>query len=172
MGTGPMVSVDCTGATTVAVLRHEDGRVEPLLFDASPHLPSGVFRNRHRLIAGRRGLDAAAAFPDQYVPVPARLLTASGGPASDNGQVEDCLAASLRVVAGQAATTAGQRVTEAVIVVPPGWGPQRRTRMRVAAERAGIHPHPPGRCRDRTADTQRRRPIPVQARPGPRVPPV
>ena len=30
------------------------------------------------------------------------------------------------------------QVTQAILVVPPGWGPQRRTRLRHAAHRAGL----------------------------------
>jgi hypothetical protein len=136
--TAPEVGVDCTGSTTVAVLRHPDGRVEHLRFDDAAELPSGVYQSDNgQLLTGRAALDASIHDPTHYIAVPLDLLT-SAPPADDASRPAAIVATVLGRVRQQAIHAAGAPVVNATVVVPPGWGPQRRTRLRDAAHRAGL----------------------------------
>ena len=141
MNASTRVGVDCTGPVTVAVLRDRDGRVEPVLFDGAPHLPSGVFVSADgTVLTGTNAVDAQVSAPQRVVAVPLRLLSASTTPGQSGPgvQPEELVAAPLRRVRDAAARAAGGEVSDAVLVVPPAWGPQRRTRLRQAAYRAGL----------------------------------
>jgi hypothetical protein len=141
VSTDTRIGVDCTGPVTVAVLRERDGHVEPVLFDGAPHLPSGVFVAADgTVLTGASAVDAQVFAPQQLVAVPLRLLTAATTPGQSGAaaEPEDLVAALLRHVRDAAARAAGGEVSDAVLVVPPAWGPQRRTRLRQAAYRAGL----------------------------------
>ena len=132
------VSLDCTGLATVAVLRHRDGHVEHLRFDGAAELPSGVYRGEDgQFLTGRAALDASIGDPVRYVALPLNLLTAdaAGGDATRPAAM---VAALLGRIRQQATQAAGVPVVRGVIVVPPTWGPRRRTRLRAAAHRGGL----------------------------------
>jgi hypothetical protein len=136
--TAPELGVDCTGSTTVAVLRHRDGRVEHLRFDDAAELPSGVYQSDNgQLLTGRAALDASIHDPTRYIAVPLDLLT-TAPPADDTSRPATIVATLLGRVRQQATQAAGAPVVNATVVVPSGWGPQRRTRLRDAAHRAGL----------------------------------
>jgi Hsp70 protein len=134
------VGVDATGPVTVAVLRDRDGRIEPVLFDGTTHLPSVVVvADDGTVLTGTRAVDAQT-IARRVVTVPLRLLSASTD-SDDAGRdlsSEDLVAALLRQVRDGAVRSAGGEVSDAVLVVAPAWGPQRRTRLRLAAYRAGL----------------------------------
>ncbi len=139
MAAASRVSVDCTGPVTVAILHRLDGRSEPLLFHESPILPSGVFvTNDGSVLTGHDALDAQASEPQRYVAAPIRLLTAAPDRPDGEPDPVDLVAAVLRHVCEHASRAVSHPVQDAVVVVPTGWGPQRRTQMRLAAERAGM----------------------------------
>src|SRR5438132_1358417 len=51
---GAAIGIDYGTSNTVAVLRHADGKVRPLLFDSSPLVPSAVFvGDTGRLLVGQ-----------------------------------------------------------------------------------------------------------------------
>ncbi|MDT5027799.1 MAG: hypothetical protein QOE61_4225, partial [Micromonosporaceae bacterium] len=124
----------------VAVLETAGRRAQPLLFDGVPRMPAGVFvADDGTLVTGREGLEAAAAQQDRYLAKPATHLTSEsvqvGGSPADPVEL---VGAALRAVADQAAHAGLRPVTEAVLVIPAGWGPRRRTALRLAAHRAGL----------------------------------
>src|SRR5262249_45290161 len=139
MHTADLVGIDCTGRTTVAVLRRGDGQVDPLQFDRSAELPSGVYLDPGgRILTGRGALDAATADPTRYIATPMRLLEAAPDPARDDLDPTLVVAALLGRVREQASRAAETPVARAVLLTPPGWGPRRRTRLRTAAHNAGL----------------------------------
>jgi hypothetical protein len=132
------VSLDCSGLVTVAVLRHRDGHVEHLRFDGAAELPSGVYRGDDgEFLTGRAALDASIGDPARYVALPMNLLAADAAP-GDAARSAAMVAALLGRVREQATRAAGMPVVRGVVVVPPKWGPVRRTLLREAAHRAGL----------------------------------
>ena len=133
------LAIDCGSATTTAVLAWPDGSWSPLLFDGEPGMPSAVFvADDGAVVTGQHAWQAAVADPRRFVPRPRR-------PADDrlsvaDGEVvpADLVAATLRRVADEARMVAGGPVEDVRLVVPAGWGPRRRTWLRLAAHRAGL----------------------------------
>ncbi len=133
------VSLDCTGPATVAVLRTRDGRIEQLRFDGAAELPSGVYQaDDGHLLTGRAALDASVSDPTRFVAGPLHVLATAPSPGTDGASPIAIVAALLGRVRAQATEAAGAPVVRAVVMVPPSWGPQRRTRLRDAAHRAGL----------------------------------
>src|SRR4051812_34419231 len=135
------LGIDYGAETTAAVLAHGDGRILPLPLDASPLMPSGVFvpPDGGPVVAGLRALHLALERPDCYVDDPRQRLTDRHiQVAGRDADVVDLVAATLRHVADEAARSVGGRVVDAVLTVPAGWGPRRRTLLREAATRAGF----------------------------------
>ncbi|MEV0609849.1 hypothetical protein AB0I61_26115 [Polymorphospora rubra] len=68
--------MDFGTSSTVAMLAAPDGRARPLLFDASPLLPSGVFADRAAglLLTGADAERAAAAHPAGFEANPKRRI--------------------------------------------------------------------------------------------------
>ncbi|WP_460491221.1 Hsp70 family protein [Dactylosporangium cerinum] len=126
---------------TVAVLARADGRVEPLLFDASPLLSSAVFAGADgRLLVGRDADRSARADPARYEPNPKRRLdegTLLLGEA-EIGVVDACAAVLRRVREEAARTLGGSAPARTVLTCPAGWGPQRRGVLSAAASAAGL----------------------------------
>jgi hypothetical protein len=134
----PLVSIDCTGHSSVALLRGRDGQAQLLTFDGQPSLPSGVYAGAGSLLTGRAALDAAAIHGlHRYVATPLRHLGAAPRPVAGRDPVAIVTALLTRIQV-RATQAAGDAVTTAVIAVPPGWGPQRRGRLRHAAHDAGF----------------------------------
>jgi len=72
-----MLGVDLGTSHTVAMLRHPDGRVRPLLFDGQPLLPSAVYLDTTgRLHVGRDAVRLGYAEPARLEPNPKRHVDA------------------------------------------------------------------------------------------------
>ncbi|GAA0902968.1 hypothetical protein Vau01_123630 [Virgisporangium aurantiacum] len=111
-----------------------------MVFDGGPFLPSGVLRSdTGRVLTGAQARTAAVEHPDRYVPDPVRRISAEAVPC---GAVAlpgvDLVAAVLRRVLDETERMCGGALAEVVLVVPPGWGPQRRQCLLEAANHAGV----------------------------------
>ncbi|BCB78421.1 hypothetical protein GCM10022251_29990 [Phytohabitans flavus] len=136
----PRLGIDFGTSHTVAVCQWRDGGGQPLLFDASPLLPSAVLvDSQRRLLVGRDAQRGARADPAGFEPYPKRRVDEGtillGG--AEIG-VPDVIAAVLHRCAGEAARVAGRPVAEVVLTHPAAWGPRRRAVLTGAAARAGI----------------------------------
>ncbi|HTJ36241.1 MAG TPA: Hsp70 family protein, partial [Dactylosporangium sp.] len=134
------LGVDFGTSHTVAVASRPDGRVDALLFDASPLLPSAVFADPGgALLTGRDAERSARLDPAAYEPHPKRRIDDVGlllG--AREVTVAELIEAVLRRVADEAARTAGRPPEATVLTHPAGWGPQRRGLLLEAAARAGL----------------------------------
>ncbi|GIJ49144.1 hypothetical protein Val02_60300 [Virgisporangium aliadipatigenens] len=138
--TGFRLGIDFGTSHTVAVLHWPDGRAKVLLFDGSPLLPSAVYAEPDgRLVVGRDAVNSSRIDPGRYEPNPKRRI--------DDGSVllgefefpvEDVIAAVLRLVADEAARTAGVPLTAITLTCPAAWGPRRRRILVTGAARAGF----------------------------------
>ncbi|MET7398625.1 Hsp70 family protein, partial [Dactylosporangium sp. NPDC005572] len=137
--TGPRLGVDFGTSTTIGVVRRPDGRVQPLLFDGSPLLPSAVLAGTDgRLHTGRDADHLARSAPERLEPNPKRRIDESRVLLGDAEiDVRDLVAAVLGRIAGEAERVAGP-VAEAVLTHPADWGGGRRGRLEEAARRAGL----------------------------------
>ena len=134
------LGIDFGTSTTVAVLARSDGSIEPLLFDASPLLPSAVYADPGgRLLVGADALRAGLADPERCEPHPKRRIDDGvvllGG--TEVAVVELITAVLVRVV-DQARRVTGGELPEAVLTYPAWWGAQRCGLLRAAAESAGL----------------------------------
>ncbi|MEV4481803.1 Hsp70 family protein [Micromonospora coxensis] len=134
------LAIDCGGASTTAVLAWPDGTWTPLLFDGEPELPSAVLLTpAGDTLTGHQAWQAATSTPDRFVPAPRHSPEQQRLSIADTEvDVLDLIAATLRRVAEQAQITVGFPMEDVRLVVPAGWGPRRRTRLRHAAHRAGL----------------------------------
>jgi hypothetical protein len=125
---------------TVAAIATPDGRLTPLLFDASPLLASGVYAERDgRLLTGQDAARAAQLDPGRSEPNP--KLRIDEGRVVLGGReypVVDLVAAVLRRVAAEAVRTLGGPPAEVVLTHPAAWGAQRRAVLTAAALEAGL----------------------------------
>jgi hypothetical protein len=85
---------------------------------------------------GRDGVDASPKHPERYVLAPLRLSETS--PSPDQQEPTEMVAAVLGRVRDRATQVAGAAVDAAILIVPAGWGPRRRDRLRAAAFAAGL----------------------------------
>ncbi|GAA3383850.1 Hsp70 family protein [Cryptosporangium minutisporangium] len=135
---GFRLGIDFGTSHTVAVLRGSDGRVRPLLFDASPLLPSAVFAGRE-LLTGADAERAGLVAPAGLEPNPKRRI--DDGTVWLGGRevpVVDLVAAVLRRVVEEARRVAGGPLSEVVLTHPAGWQRTRLGLLADAAERAGL----------------------------------
>ncbi|MFI5960115.1 hypothetical protein [Cryptosporangium sp. NPDC051539] len=76
-----VLGIDFGTSSTIAMLRTPEGRVRPLLFDASPLLASGVYAGTHReLLTGVDAEWAALAHPGGLELNPKRRIGILGSP--------------------------------------------------------------------------------------------
>lgn len=136
----PRLGVDFGTSHTVAVCQWRDDVAQPLLFDASPLLPSAVLADGHgRLLVGRDAQRGARSDPASYEPYPKRRVdegTILLGTAEV--AVADVIAAVLHRCTAEAARVAGRPVAELVLTHPAAWGPRRRAVLSAGAARAGV----------------------------------
>lgn len=134
------LGIDFGTSHTVAVIRRPDGRVEPLLFDSSPLLPSAVFAPAEgRPQAGRDALDWARVEPSRFEPNPKRRV--------DHGTVllgereltvAALFAAVLDRVREEYVKVTGYAPADVTLTYPAAWGSARRAVLLEAARLAGL----------------------------------
>ncbi|WP_432981937.1 Hsp70 family protein [Dactylosporangium sp. CA-233914] len=137
---GHQLGVDFGTSNTVAVLRRADGRVDPLLFDSSPLLSSGVAAAVDGgLLTGADAERATLADPAGFEPTPKRCI--------DDGRlwlgsrevpVVDAVAAVLGRVAAEAHRVAGEAAGAVVLTHPASWSGRRLELLAAAARTARL----------------------------------
>ncbi|HZE40453.1 MAG TPA: Hsp70 family protein, partial [Stackebrandtia sp.] len=138
------IAIDFGTSHTVAMLRRGDGRVEPLLFDASPLLPSAVFAAADGgLLVGRDALYSARLAPARLEPHPKRRVDDGTVLLGDRElSIVELFAAVLGRVRRECEQVAGAVPSHVVLTHPAAWGPRRRMVLRDAADRVGfVGPH-------------------------------
>ncbi|MFI5916746.1 Hsp70 family protein [Dactylosporangium sp. NPDC051541] len=141
MSTAFGLGIDFGTSNTVALMRWPDGRVRPLLFDASPLLPSAVFATAGgALVVGGDALHharfdpaALASNPKQHIDELTVLLGAR------EVDVTELFAAVLRHVAAEARRVAGDGPITAAVTHPAAWAASRRQVLAAAAAAAGLN---------------------------------
>ena len=134
------LGIDFGTSHTVAMLRRADGRVEPLLFDSSPLLPSAVFAPPEgALLVGRDALDSARRDPSRFEPNPKRRIDDGSVLLGERElQVADLFAAVLGRVRREYVDVIGGLPTAVSLTYPAAWGPARRLVLSDAARQAGF----------------------------------
>jgi hypothetical protein len=134
------LGIDFGTSHTVAVVQRPDGRVEPLLFDASPLLVSAVYAEYDgRLSVGRDAVHSARVEPGAYEPQPKRRIDDHAVLlGSVELRVTDLIAAVLGRVQQEATRVIGRPADEVVLTYPAGWGARRRAVLLDAARAAGL----------------------------------
>lgn len=134
------LGIDLGTSHTVAVVKRPDGRIEPLLFESSPLLPSAVFAPADgSLLVGRDALDFARTDPAALEPNPKRRI--------DDGSVllgtrdvpvGDLFGAILSRVHRECVQVLGGEPDVVVVTHPAVWGSARRLVLQEAATAAGL----------------------------------
>src|SRR6266545_1667182 len=130
--------IDLGTCHTVAVVQREGQAPRPLLFDGSPLLPSGVYRDPGGTLAvGRDAERLSHLDPSRFEPYPKRCVDDGAVLLGDAPTpVVELLAALLRRVVGEASPDGTPRLV--TLTCPADWGPQRRDILRTAARAAGL----------------------------------
>jgi hypothetical protein len=139
---GVRLTIDYGTVATKAILTWPDGQWTVLQFDGLTLLSSAVaLGGDGGLRTGAQAWREAGLHPQRLLASPKRHVR-DGTVDVDGRSVDvlDLVAATLRRVGQEAARLAGRPVAELRLVVPPGWGPRRRTAMRTACHRAGLPP--------------------------------
>ncbi len=120
---GYRLGVDFGTSHTVAALAWPDGRIKPLLFDASALLPSGVFAGLGPdPLTGVDVIRAAATDPAGFEPNPKRRIDDDTVWLAERElTVVDVIAAVLRRVSVEARRVAGEQPGEKVSGVAISW---------------------------------------------------
>ncbi|HIV56807.1 MAG TPA: Hsp70 family protein [Candidatus Stackebrandtia faecavium] len=135
-----VLGIDFGTSNTVAILRMNDGRVKPLLFDGSPMLPSAVYLSPDgRMLVGRDAERNARMDPARFEPNPKRRI--------DDGSIflgdqEIPIPRVMAYVLEQVLTEAKRQLggpPEAVHMTHPArWGERRRNLLLEAARLSGL----------------------------------
>jgi len=138
--TDAVLGIDLGTSTTVAMLAGSDGPPRPLLFDASPLLPSGVFATPDgELLTGAAAERAAVAYPAGFEPTPKlRIGERAVLLGAREVSVVDLITAVLRRVASEAIDVAGGLPATVVLTHPATWSPARLAVLAESAARAGL----------------------------------
>ncbi|BCJ65743.1 hypothetical protein GCM10009779_02140 [Polymorphospora rubra] len=123
------------------MLAGRDGRAKPLLFDASPLLPSGVFAGLDTgpLFTGADAERAASAQPAGFEANPKRRIDDRVIWLADREiTVTDAIAAVLTRVNAEARRVAGGPPDTVALTHPAGWSRTRLGVLATAAEQAGF----------------------------------
>ncbi|GAA3450812.1 Hsp70 family protein [Dactylosporangium matsuzakiense] len=135
------LSIDFGTSTTVAMLGTPDGRIRPLLFDASPLLPSAVLADDEGLLVGGDAQRAAVGAPGAFEANPKRRI--------DDGviwlgereyAVPEVIAAVFERVAVECVRVAGRPAAAVVLTHPAAWAQTRLAVLADAAARARLGP--------------------------------
>ncbi len=129
--------IDLGTCHTVAVVRRDGQAPRPLLFDGTPLLPSGVYRDPSgALSVGRDAERLSQLDPTRFEPYPKRTVDDGVVLLGDTATpVVDMLAALLRRVLAETTDGTPRQVT---LTCPADWGQQRREILRSAARLAGL----------------------------------
>ncbi|GAA4212986.1 Hsp70 family protein [Actinocatenispora rupis] len=130
-----LLAVDLGTSHTVAVVARDGQAPRPVLFDSSPLLPSGVYRQDDGTLAvGRDAQRLAVAAPDRYEPHPKRRIDEGSVLLGDTAvPVVSLLAAPLRRIVAETGVP-----DATVLCCPADWGGPRRELLRAAAREAGL----------------------------------
>jgi len=130
--------IDLGTCHTVAVVRRDGQAPRPLVFDGSPLLPSGVYRDvTGALSVGRDAERLSLVTPSRFEPYPKRCVDDGAVLLGDAPTpVVELLAALLRRVVAEASSDGAPRMV--TLTCPADWGPQRREILRAAARAAGL----------------------------------
>ncbi len=138
---GTVLGVDFGTSHTVAVLSTVDGRRDPLLFESSPLLPSGVYAHDGVLLVGRDAERSARVDPARYEPNPKRRIAEGElrlGPVQVT--VVDAIATVLGRVRDEAVRVLGGAPDRVVLSHPATWTQIRRDVLLAAAGQAHLDP--------------------------------
>ncbi|ADD45974.1 Hsp70 family protein [Stackebrandtia nassauensis] len=139
MRSGYRLGVDVGTSHTVAVLRHRDGRVKPLLWDGSPVLPSAVFCDEQGNIhVGRDAQRLAQVDPTRFEPNPKQRIDDGTVLLGDRELRPDQLLTAILSRVAAKAWESGAKDTEVVLTVPSKWATRRRDLLSQAALWAGL----------------------------------
>ena len=137
--TGLRLAIDYGTSNTVGVLSFPDARVQPLLFDGSPLLPSAVYAAADgELLVGRDAVRSARLDPSRYEPNPKRRIDDGEVLLGDAYPVSVLIGAALAAVRREAERVAGGAVDELILTCPVAWGLRRRATLAAAARDAGL----------------------------------
>ncbi len=131
--------IDLGTCHTVAVVRRDGQAPRPLLFDGSPLMPSGVYRDENgTLSVGRDAERLSQLTPSRFEPYPKRCVDDGAVLLGDAATpVVDLLAALLRRVVAETSPEDGTP-KQITLTCPADWGSQRREVLRTAARAAGL----------------------------------
>lgn len=134
------LGIDLGTSHTVAVVRRRDGRVQSLLFDSSPLLPSAVFVSQGGVaLVGSDALHSAKMAPARLEPHPKRRIDDGTVLLGDREwTIPELFAAVLSRVRRECVQVMGEIPSEVVITHPAVWGPTRRSLLRKACAAAGF----------------------------------
>ena len=137
---GFRLAVDYGSSNTVAVLGWPDRRVRPLLFGGSPVLPSAVHVDRDgRFLVGADAYRAARLDPARFEANPKRRIDQETLLLGDaEVRVVDLIAATLHLVATEAARIAGAPPGQVTVTYPVAWAGPRQAKLVAAAHAAGL----------------------------------
>ncbi|MCY1144002.1 Hsp70 family protein [Actinoplanes sp. Pm04-4] len=109
-----------------------------LPFGGAGELSSAVHVAGSIVLIGAAAWQQAGIEPDGFVVSPLRAGTGQVRAGGRDVEVADLVTATLRHVGAEAAQVTGEPISQVRLVVPSGWGPQRRNWLRRAAGNAGL----------------------------------
>ncbi|MGH8881993.1 MAG: Hsp70 family protein, partial [Stackebrandtia sp.] len=135
-----VLGIDLGTSNTVAILRMNDGRVKPLLFDGSPMLPSAIFlASDGRMLVGRDAERNARMDPARFEPNPKRRIDDTTIFLGDQEiPVSRAMAYVLEHVVAEARRQLGGPPEVVRMTHPARWGERRRNLLLEAAKIAGL----------------------------------
>jgi Bcr/CflA subfamily drug resistance transporter len=140
MPANPALGIDFGTSNTTAVIRRSDDRVETVVFDGSPLLPSAVFiETDGTILVGRDAVDSARLDPARFEPHPKRRVDDGAVLLGDSEiPVGELFAAVLGRVRRECEQILGAIPSTVVLTHPASWGPTRRLVLQEAAREAGL----------------------------------
>lgn len=140
MPANPALGIDFGTSNTTAVIRRSDDRVETVVFDGSPLLPSAVFIEADgTILVGRDAVDSARLDPARFEPHPKRRVDDGAVLLGDREiPVSELFAAVLGRVRRECEQILGAIPSTVVLTHPASWGPTRRLVLQEAAREAGL----------------------------------
>jgi molecular chaperone DnaK len=134
------LGIDFGTSNTAAMLRLDDGRTRPLLFDGAPMMPTAVYLTPDgQMLVGRDAERHSRVDPSRFEPNPKRRV--------DDGvvllgetelSVPQVFAAVLRQVGVEAHRQLGAPPEQVRLTHPARWGEQRRRLLAEASRLAGL----------------------------------